>query len=900
MLGQRESDRFPGDSSRKNYLRSVSWTDRSPSKPNPRPQSSSKARSCLPPLQPLSIARRPLEEWPKAGPDDLGVWPNPQTPRSAVETLESKSNMEQPVREFQFKKDKLAFFDKECSRIADHIYLGSDAVARNREILRQNGITHVLNCVGFVCPEYFKSDLVYKTLWLRDSPSEDITSILYDVFDYFEDVREQGGRVFVHCCQGVSRSNSLVIAYLMWREGQSFEDAFQYVKAARGVTNPNMGFAGQLLQCQKRVHALPASPSSVLRMYRMAPHSAYDPLHLVPKMLSQAGVQGLDSRGAFIVHVPTNIFIWLGRNCSSVMSNHARTAANQVVQYERAQGPIVNIKEGEEPIEFWDALTNGQIIADGCSKVEVKREDDLLSVDAAIAATICKGVGEKKVDDYDLDFEIFNKALSGGVVPPFSVSKADSETSLPARENGWGRLRHKFANGVVKEFVTSSKMHCESIPSNKESDVIIDTCKEKHSSLVFSSSSASPSADPCGSSDYFVLEDIRSTDGSDMIVDTCKEELTSVVGCSSASLSANPCGSRDSFDRFQNSPNSKNKANSEVEFSIPLTNPSFPSPPPCGSLDSFSYFPDRSPKFSSKSSTLSPSTSDNSSSLFTFSPSSSNLSDLSYLSSQQPSPSGLEATEPFCVNLTIDLYKETLPSPAKAFFSNNAPGVENAYFPSKGTLPSIAERRGSNPPPWMLLPSVDESSQVPRNLIRSWSFSLPDVDEDTMIDIHPEPSDDGSVKEEQMLDTDISSASNGSQSEIKEKQECSTSHFPLPLGDKIWRIVGATTPVLYHWPSMNKVIMDTFCTLDSRSVYLLWAPDLTLLANNPGVVYVWLGREVSCEGDSRQNLKMIDLNFLNQIEFPTNASVQIVKEGEEPEQFLNLFQCFSFQKVENS
>ncbi|PQQ14871.1 protein-tyrosine-phosphatase MKP1 [Prunus yedoensis var. nudiflora] len=77
------------------------------------------------------------------------------------------------------------------------------------------------------------------------------TSILYDVFDYFEDVREQGGRVFVHYCQGVSRSTLLVIAYLMWREGQSFDDAFQYVEAARGIADPNMGFACQLLQCQK-------------------------------------------------------------------------------------------------------------------------------------------------------------------------------------------------------------------------------------------------------------------------------------------------------------------------------------------------------------------------------------------------------------------------------------------------------------------------------------------------------------------------------------------------------------------------------------------------------------------------------------------------------------------------
>ncbi|KAF2295973.1 hypothetical protein GH714_035467 [Hevea brasiliensis] len=224
--------------------------------PVPLTPRSQQKRSCLPPLQPLSIARRSLEEWPKAGSDDLGEWPQPTTPSGNKSgerlKLDLSSIQRNPDRNAGLvKRDRIAFFDKECSKVAEHVYLGGDAVAKDREILKQNGITHVLNCVGFVCPEYFKADFVYRTLWLQDSPSEDITSILYDVFDYFEDVREQGGRVFVHCCQGVSRSTSLVIAYLMWREGQSFDDAFQYVKEARGIADPNMGFACQLLQCQK-------------------------------------------------------------------------------------------------------------------------------------------------------------------------------------------------------------------------------------------------------------------------------------------------------------------------------------------------------------------------------------------------------------------------------------------------------------------------------------------------------------------------------------------------------------------------------------------------------------------------------------------------------------------------
>lgn len=437
----------------------------------PRSQQSCKARSSLPPLQPLSITRRCLEEWPKAGSDDIGEWPNPTTPGAKrnigkINSPGIKLDLGSVQRntlptESQLKRDKFAFFSKECSRVAEHIYLGSDAVARNREVLRENGITHVLNCVGFVCPEYFKSDLVYKTLWLQDTPSEDITSILYDVFDYFEEVREQGGRVLVHCCQGVSRSTSLVIAYLMWRKGQSFEDAFQYVKAARGITNPNMGFACQLLQCQKRVHAAPMSPSSLLRMYRMAPHSSYASLHLVPKAVGKPSADALDSRGAFIVHIPSAIYVWIGQNCDPVMEKMGKAAALQVVRYERAQGPIVIIEEGHETDEFWDALLKAPLLFDDYEKTGKSAGKDVsgsfLSGKEEVDAAHRVGVGNKRVELYDIDFELFRRAIIGGVLPPFSISGSGAETHLPERESGWGKLRRKFVSGSVKELITASK-----------------------------------------------------------------------------------------------------------------------------------------------------------------------------------------------------------------------------------------------------------------------------------------------------------------------------------------------------------------------------------------------------------------------------------------------------------
>nr|XP_029120250.1 protein-tyrosine-phosphatase MKP1 isoform X1 [Elaeis guineensis]XP_029120251.1 protein-tyrosine-phosphatase MKP1 isoform X1 [Elaeis guineensis] len=467
MGGKEDEASGPQSGSRKTFWRSASWSSSRTSVPDssscsteeknstngqfrrcpappltPRSQSG-KVRSCLPPLQPLSIARRSFDDWPNPSSDDVGEWSQPPTPSGKASANKPGEGLELDLSllRSQVKKDQIAFFDKECSKVADHIYLGGDSVAKNREILRRNGITHVLNCVGFVCPEYFKSDLVYKTLWLQDSPTEDITSILYDVFDYFEDVREQGGRVLVHCCQGVSRSTSLVIAYLMWREGQSFDDAFDYVKAARGIANPNVGFACQLLQCQKRVHAIPLSPNSVLRMYRMAPHSSYDPLHLVPKMLNDPSPDALDSRGAFIIHILSSIYVWIGKNCKLVMEKDAKAAAFQVVRYERVQGPIMMIEEGDEPREFWEAFSSAPPNSDSATKINKEQ------IESAIKA----GVGKRRVESYDADFELFYKAITGGVVPPFSSSEPGRETNLPARESNWSILRRKFITKVYSD-----------------------------------------------------------------------------------------------------------------------------------------------------------------------------------------------------------------------------------------------------------------------------------------------------------------------------------------------------------------------------------------------------------------------------------------------------------------
>lgn len=171
-------------------------------------------------------------------------------PGLRVLDLGTLPRVESPPTELRARKDKLAYFERQCSSVGHGVFVGAECVARNRESLREAGITHVINCVGFLYPAYFSPELEYRTLYLQDTPAEDITCILYDVFDYIQaavgDGTAPAGRVLVHCSQGVSRSVSLIIAYLMWRDGSPYEEVFASVKAARGIANPNIGFVCQV------------------------------------------------------------------------------------------------------------------------------------------------------------------------------------------------------------------------------------------------------------------------------------------------------------------------------------------------------------------------------------------------------------------------------------------------------------------------------------------------------------------------------------------------------------------------------------------------------------------------------------------------------------------------------
>ncbi|KAM9803629.1 dual specificity protein phosphatase 19-like [Neosynchiropus ocellatus] len=138
-----------------------------------------------------------------------------------------------------------ASLDLAVGVVRPFLLLASQDAAHDADALQKYKVSHILN-VAYGVTNLFPDQFVYKSLEILDLPETDITAHLEECSLFIDEAREQGGVVLVHCNAGVSRSSSIVIGYLMLREGLCFDDAFAQVKLARPATRPNPGFHQQL------------------------------------------------------------------------------------------------------------------------------------------------------------------------------------------------------------------------------------------------------------------------------------------------------------------------------------------------------------------------------------------------------------------------------------------------------------------------------------------------------------------------------------------------------------------------------------------------------------------------------------------------------------------------------
>jgi hypothetical protein len=146
------------------------------------------------------------------------------------------------------------------TEIMPFLFLGGNMAAEDVESLRQKGITYVLNTAKECVPSAavqsagLSGEIVYLKCDLLDRSSEDLGCFLSQAFAFIEEARKACGKVLVHCRHGVSRSASLVIAYLMSCHDMHLRAAYNFVKGARPEICPNLGFLLVLENMQDQLY----------------------------------------------------------------------------------------------------------------------------------------------------------------------------------------------------------------------------------------------------------------------------------------------------------------------------------------------------------------------------------------------------------------------------------------------------------------------------------------------------------------------------------------------------------------------------------------------------------------------------------------------------------------------
>eukprot|EP01061_Rhynchopus_euleeides_P019420 TRINITY_DN31893_c0_g1_i1.p1 TRINITY_DN31893_c0_g1~~TRINITY_DN31893_c0_g1_i1.p1 ORF type:complete len:240 (+),score=77.88 TRINITY_DN31893_c0_g1_i1:184-903(+) len=158
--------------------------------------------------------------------------------------------------------------DKDSDEFASVVFpwllLGGARDAERVDLMERHQVTHVVN----LTPEskmQKAEGFCYLFVEVGDHSDQPIHDHFESVIQFIEEARSRQGKVLVHCRHGVSRSATLVIAYLIKQLCIPLVLAKDVVKQARPMINPNLGFVDALINYQATLGIDVARPLSTYR-----------------------------------------------------------------------------------------------------------------------------------------------------------------------------------------------------------------------------------------------------------------------------------------------------------------------------------------------------------------------------------------------------------------------------------------------------------------------------------------------------------------------------------------------------------------------------------------------------------------------------------------------------------
>jgi protein-tyrosine phosphatase len=132
----------------------------------------------------------------------------------------------------------------QLSEIIHNIYIGPWYLVQKKEILLEHGITHIVNVSEL--KNSFPYDFIYLKIDFPDDEETNISQYFTKVSRFIHNAYLNRGKILIHCFAGLSRSPTLMIAYLIQKRKYDLEQAFQLVKEKRPDVDINENFMMQL------------------------------------------------------------------------------------------------------------------------------------------------------------------------------------------------------------------------------------------------------------------------------------------------------------------------------------------------------------------------------------------------------------------------------------------------------------------------------------------------------------------------------------------------------------------------------------------------------------------------------------------------------------------------------
>lgn len=166
------------------------------------------------------------------------------------------------------------------SKIKDGLFMGDMDAAQDADFLQLNGIMHIVNCVPRQMPNIFQQSLglSYTPCDLEDvlrRPFFDLKSREFmHIVQLIDRALERTESVLVHSLNGINRSPSVMVGYLMVKYCWGLDKAHEFVMTKRPDMKLHESYIDQLCSLEAQIQESQPGRATERQLYEWSTHTA--------------------------------------------------------------------------------------------------------------------------------------------------------------------------------------------------------------------------------------------------------------------------------------------------------------------------------------------------------------------------------------------------------------------------------------------------------------------------------------------------------------------------------------------------------------------------------------------------------------------------------------------------